>query len=380
VAAVKVIIGSAAGLLVAGFLHADSELTSQFNYYTDSAGIAVMSPRVQAETDLDERSKLGLGYTIDAVSGASFNYAQSKTHKWDPRRQPGTCKTCHMGVDAISGASRNYRDNRHDLNVSVTRKVGETDLRPAYIRSEENDYLSETLSLGVTQALFSRNSTLSLSVRRMSDVIRPTWNKAKVHELSTHGAALGLTQVLTKVTMLRLGADVADMQGYLANPYAFVQVGNLDTLPFAETHPEQRQRIDLSAGLKQSLGWDSSLELGYRWYNDSWDVHAHTIDAQLAKTWGAFTLEAGWRHYQQTAAWFYQDRYWSPQAYLSRDLKLAAFTDDMLSLGFRGALGEHWSTELRYGFLRRQDDLDYSLLFADGPVTGHMAVLGFSYQ
>lgn len=367
-------------LSAVGLLHADSEVTSQFNYYNDSAGIAVMSPRVQAQADLDERSKLSVGYTIDAVSGASFNYAQSKTHKFDPRRQPGTCKTCHQGVDAISGASRNYRDNRHDLNVSVTRKVGETDLRPAYIRSEENDYLSETLSLGVTQALFSRNSTLSLSVRRMADVIRPTWNKAAVRELSTHGAALGLTQVLSKRTMLRLGVDVADMQGYLANPYAFVQVGALDTLPFAETHPGQRQRIDLSGSLKQSLGWDSALELGYRWYQDSWDVQAQTLDGQLAKTWGAFTLEMGWRHYAQTAAWFYRDRYAAPQAYLSRDLKLAAFTDDLLSLGLRGALGEHWSTELRYGYLRRQDGVDYSLLFADGPVSGHMAVLGFSYQ
>jgi len=364
----------------AAFAAAPVDAGASLNGYVGSGGLRVITPSIHAAAELDPRTRFTVKSDLDAVSGASFNYAQSKTHKWDPRRQPGACKTCHMGVDAISGASRNYRDNRHDVSVSVTRKVGETDLRPAYIRSEENDYLSETLSLSVTQAFFQRNSTLSLGLRRMSDVISPTWNKANVRTLTTHGADLGLTQVLGQRSMLRLGAEVADAQGYLANPYAFVQVGSLDTLPFAETHPGQRQHIDLSGRLKQSLGWDSSLELGYRWYADSWDVRAHTLDGQLAKQVGAFTLEAGWRHYVQSAAWFYQDRYSAPQAYLSRDLKLAAFSDDLLTLGLRGELSEHWSTELRYGYLRRQDSLDYSLLFADGPVEGHLAVLGFTYQ
>lgn len=361
-------------------LRAELQMSTGVNRYSGSDGVSVVSPQMGADMDLDERTKVGLHYTVDAVSGASFNYAQSKTHRDDPRRAVGNCKSCHSGIDAISGASRNYLDTRHDINLSVTRKVGETDIKPAYIRSQENDYLSETLSLGLEQALFTRDTTLSLGLRRMSDQIRPTWNKGDVRELLTHGASLGLTQVLTRSSVLRLGVDLADMQGYLSNPYAYLQVGKLDTLPFAEAQPGQRQRVDLSGRFKQALGWDSSVELAYRWYQDSWDVKAQTMEGVLATGIAGFTLEAGWRHYSQTQAWFFQNFYSAPQAYMSRDLKLAAFSDDLLSLGLRGDLGGGWAAELRYGFLQRQDDLDYRLYFADSAVHAQLGSIGLTYH
>lgn len=379
-AAERVILAATLLLALAKGLPAELLLNTAVNRYSGSDGVSVVSPQAGGEVDLDERTKLALHYTVDAVAGASFNYASSKTHRGDPRKAVGNCKTCHSGIDAISGASRNYQDTRHDLNISVTRKVGETDLKPAYIRSQENDYLSETLSLGVEQALFGRNTTVSLGLRRMSDQIRPTWNKGQIRELLTHGASLGLTQVLTRFSVLRLGVDLADMQGYLANPYAYLQVGALDTLPFAETHPGQRQRLDLSGRFKQALGWDSSVELAYRWYQDSWDVKAQTLEGQLAKQWGDLTFEAGWRHYSQGAAWFFSNSYATPQAYMSRDLKLAAFSDDLLSVGLRGELGGGWAAELRYGFLQRQDALDYRLYFADSAVQAHLASIGFTYH
>lgn len=369
-----------AAMLMAGSSAADPAFKTQFNHYAGSDGIVVSSPYAAGELELDDRTKVALRYTLDAVSGSSFNYSQSKTHLADPARGAGSCKSCHGGLDAISGATRNYGDVRHDLNFGVTRRVGETDLKPGYIRSQENDYLSETFSFGLEQNLFSRDTTWSLGVRHLSDIISPTWNKHATQNLTTLGASLGLTQVLGRFTVLKAGADYADAQGFQSNPYAFVQVAGLTSIPYPERHPDEKQRLDLSAAFKQALPWDSSAELGYRYYQDSWDVRGQTFDLGLAKRLGFMTVEAAWRNYSQTQAYFFKNFYSVPETYMSRDLKLADFRTDLYSLSLRGELGGGWSTELRYSKMSRQDSLDYRLYFADRPVDADLYVIGFTLQ
>jgi len=369
-----------AALLGPGCLGADPSLGVRVDRYAGSDGVTVVSPRSDLALDLDDRTQVGLNYGVDAVSAASFNYAQSKTHRGDPVRTVGNCKACHGGIDAISGASLNYRDTRQELGVTVVRRLGETELKPAYIRSQEDDYLSQTLSLGLSQGLFSRDSTLDLGLRHSDDVSRPVWEKDLVRGLSTDAATLTLTQVLTRRSQARLSAELSDLRGFLSNPYAFVQVGGLTSQPLPERHPDARRQGLLAVAYKQALGWDSALELDYRYYADTWDVTAQTLALQWGKPWGPFTLEAGWRHYAQTQAWFFRNFYAQAQPYLSRDLKLAAFSDDLLNVGLRGGLGRDWSMDLRYGRYLRHDDLDYRLYYANGPVVSDMVSVGVTYH
>ncbi|MES2202495.1 MAG: DUF3570 domain-containing protein [candidate division FCPU426 bacterium] len=352
----------------------------QFNRYQGTDGVLVNSPYTGVDLDLDERTKLAMHYTLDAVSAASFNYSQGKTHRNDPSRQAGSCKTCHTGVDAISGASQMYQDNRHDVNLRVTRKIGETDVRPGYIRSEENDYVSQTIKLDLDQNLFSRNSTWSIGFRRLSDLITPVWTKNITHSLITDGASLGLTQILTRGTVVKAGVDYTQANGFQSNPYAWIQIGNQTSSPVPERHPEEKQRVDLSASLKQALPWSSALELDYRYYQDTWDVKAHTAEVGLTKDFGWLVVEPFWRYYAQNQAYFFKNFYSVQETYLSRDLKLAEFSTQMLSLSLRGELGNGWSTQFRYSHFMRQDDLDYRRYFADVAVTADLFVLGFTYQ
>jgi hypothetical protein len=283
-------------------------------------------------------------------------------------------------VDALSGATRNYSETRNDLNFSVARRMGETQVRPAYIRSQENDYLSETFKLDLEQDLFSRNTTLSLGVRHLSDSIRPSWSQGPSQSLLTNALSLGLSQVLTRLTVLRLGFDFADYEGLLSNPYAFVQIGNATASPMPESTPDWRQRSDLSASLKQALPWDASFEFWYRYYQDTWDVHAHTLQASMAQQLGPLVVEASGRYYVQNAAYFFKNFYTQVEPFMSRDLKLADFSTTMLSLALRGELAEGWSGELRYSRLSRQDNLDYRLYFADSPLQADLWSIGLTFQ
>jgi hypothetical protein len=368
----------AALLLAVVRLGADTSLETGINSYVGSDGVSVVSPQSEITTDLDDRTQVALHYGVDAVSAASWNYAKSKTHMDDMRRTVGNCKLCHSGVDAISGASLGYRDTRQELSVSVVRHVGETDIIPSYIRSQEDDYLAQTLGLGLSQNLFSRDTNVALNYRHGDNQSIPVWNLNDVNELSTDTGTLTVTQVLTRLSEVRVNAELDSMRGYLANPYSFIQVGD-DTLhPVPETEPGVRNQVVAGGVYKQALGWDSALELDYRYYADSWAVVSDTLQGGLDKQWGPFTVKASWRYYTQTQAWFFQNFYARQQPYMSRDLKLAAFNDDLCSLGLRGRLSDNWDFDLSDGYYARHDRLNYSLYYSNGPVMANMFSISFT--
>ena len=346
-----------------------ADASIQFNNYRSSDGLVINSPSVGAGMELDARTKVTLDYTLDAVSAASFNYSQSKTHRDDPARGQGSCFQCHHGVDAMSGATRLYREERHQVSVGMTRRLGEADTNVGYTRSQENDYLSETLSLGDSVNFFDRNTTLTVSGVHMADKSTPTWLKSFSRDVYTNGADIGLTQVFTRLTQGRLTLSYADAQGYLADPYAFIKVGTSDQ-PIPARHPEERQRVDAAVLLRQAMPLDGAVEADYRYYSDSWDVHAHTVEFAYSQQIGDWLLEPSYRWYSQTQAYFFKNFYTQTEPLITRDLKLAAFQTQLLGLELRGKVAEGYALSLRYSHYQRTDALDYRYYFADAPAAG----------
>jgi hypothetical protein len=353
---------------------------ASYNHFANDSGLVVSTPAFGLEVQLDERSSLALRYTVDAVSAASFNYDQSKTHARDPTRKPGSCWQCHPQIDAMSGASQNYIETRHELEFSVKRRIAETTVSAGYAYSKEHDYLSQTFKVGLDQDLFGRNTTLSLSFSHLDDVIQPIWENVYHDSLTTNGVDLFLTQVLTPSSEVRLGASWADAEGFQSDPYEFVEIGGDTTHPTPVVQPGSKSRLDLTLRYKQGLPWESAAELGYRYYQDSWQVQGHTADLLLSKKIDRFVLEPEYRHYTQNAASFFQNFYAQPETYMTRDLKLAAFSTQYLGLGLRGDLTDSLSGSLRFARYWRTDGLDYSLYYADGPMNAYLFQVGMTYQ
>jgi hypothetical protein len=354
--------------------------SAEVGYYQSSDGVSVTSPSVDASLAPDPRTTLTLRYDLDAVSAASFNYAGSKTHA-NSQHAPGTCYTCHSSVDALSGATRNYGEQRQAVTLGARRRVGEAEARVTWFRGEEHDYRSDELSLGFSQDLAGRDSTLDVDIHHRSDLVGAVWNPAFQQPRDAVGGALGLTQVLSSLSQLKLVLDYEDTEGDLADPYAFIEVGSQGTLPYPATAPQQRQRWDLDLAYKQGLPWGGAgAEADYRYYTDTWDVRAHTLGLSLSQELGSWVLEPGLRYYTQTRAFFFQNRYAQAQAYMTRDLKLADFSTWLASLSLQGPLWGSLQAELRYTHFLRQDQLDYAGYFASTPVSADTFQLGLSLQ
>jgi hypothetical protein len=280
----------------------------------------------------------------------------------------------------MSGATRSFMETRHQVDFGVRRKIGEADARLGYSRSQENDYLSQTFLVGGSLDLFQRNTTLSLSLAHMADASTPVWTRGVTRLLETNGFDLGATQVLTRKAQARLVFSYADAEGYLSDPYAFIQIGNQTGNPMPARQPGSRQRMDVSAAFKQDLGWRTSGELGYRYYQDSWGVYAHTVDLGVTKQVGDWMLEPSYRYYTQSQAFFFRNFYEVNQPYITRDLKLAAFSTQLLGLELTGKLTENLTLHARYSHFLRADSLDYSLYYANGPSSADLWQLGITLE
>jgi hypothetical protein len=369
--------GSAGAAALGGRLQASAEMGEAV--YSGSDGVQVLSPQALLKADWDQRTELSVRYDVDAVSAASFNYARSKTHA-DGMHAVGSCKSCHSPVDALSGASVNYGELRRAVAVQAQRRIGESRARVQWYQSDEHDYHAGTLRLGLDRDLAGRDATLSVEVERGSDRVGSSLDPGFQQRRDNFKGSVALTQLLTPKSELRLLADSAQEQGYLADPYSFVFVDSLGStsVPIAASSPGQRQRWDLGATYKLALQPRSSLELGWRYYQDDWGVHAHTLSASWAGQWGDWVLEPEYRFYTQTAADFFLNDYTQAQAYMTRDLKLAAFSSHWLGVDLRGPLGRWLAMDLRYGRYMRQDGLDYSHYFSDGPVSADTWQLSLS--
>lgn len=343
------------------------QASSTVNRYQSSDGVEVTSPQVSLQGNLDQRTQVALNYDVDAVSAASFNYARSKTHA---DGMHGNCKACHSAVDALSGASMNYNENRQASTLRLQRRVGEARASVQWYHSQEHDYRSDALHLGMDQDLAGRDATVSFSLEHGSDrvgsTLDPTYSGSRIN----NKGSLAWTQLLDPHSELRLLADYADEQGSLADPYAFVRIDSAGNtwVPIAATSPGLRERWDLGLTYKRALRPQSSLELGWRYYQDDWGVQANTLSLSWSGQWHDWILEPEYRFYTQSQAFFFSNNYTQSQAYMTRDLKLAAFTSHWLGLDLRGPLGDFFAADLRYGRYMRVDQLDYSHYFAAGPV------------
>jgi hypothetical protein len=337
------------------------------NVYAGSGGVRVITPSVHGDAELDPRTYLAVKADLDAVSAASFNYARSKTHR--DGRPVGTCWTCHPPTDALSGATRNYVEVRRGVEVAVRRIQGPVELSATYLGNQENDYASHGASLGALYASESANTTLGLGLSALFDSISPV-TRSFNDELRTLGVDLSLTQVLGPRTLGLLSWSMALAEGYHGSPYSFIQVGLNDTAPMRASHPRDKARQTSRLTLRQGLWTGASLEGDLRHYQDSWAVRSLTYAVSLAQRLGAWVLEPQLRFQDQAeGAAFFRNRYDSVQQHMSRDLKLARHQSLGYGVGLRSDLGA-WSLESRWLRYQRQDDLDYSLYFADRPEQG----------
>jgi hypothetical protein len=172
----------------------------------------------------------------------------------------------------------------------------------------------------ITQELLQKNLTLQLSGQYLADDVGEiTQTGVLINRFKeSHQASLTATQLLSRTTIFRVGADGFRQQGFLSDPY----------LP--SSHPSERWRQAGWAEIRQYLpGLEGALHLNYRYYWDDWSIESHAVTLQLHKYLSPDWILSPWyRYYIQTGATFAGNS--ASEVFHTADAKLNAFESNTM--------------------------------------------------
>lgn len=279
----------------------------------------------------------------DATNSSSASY-QSMTNNPNFRNKTVPLTQMHEFRTAFSlGLPITF--DRHELTPSI-----------AY--SAESDYVSRGIALNHAINFNNKNTTLNLGWSGNFDIVRDE-NLVWEHK-TTHDFLAGVTQLLTPKSYVTANFTFGSEQGYLSDPYRgvmpatnFFQSNPDDAALIAEKRPRNRSRAIFFVGYNRFFDpLNGGAEVSYRFFHDSWNVNAHTIDLRWNQKIGKrLVLSPMFRYYYQTAASFYYilvpDFNNLPAAY-SSDYRLSELNTFSLGLRATYRLNKHLSLDAGY--------------------------------
>jgi hypothetical protein len=183
---------------------------------------------------------------------------------------------------------------------------------------------------------------------------------------------LGITQVISRNTLMQLNYSMGMQDGYLTDPYKIVTVVdpvtglpdnsalinvNADALPYVyEKRPDSRQLNSLFLRTVHHLKRDV-INFSYRYFWDDWGITSNTFDLKYRYEIGRGYLQPNIRYYMQDAADFYVHNLVQGtdvdssgnvlRDNISSDYRLAKLTTTTLGLKYGYALGENSELSIR---------------------------------
>lgn len=316
----------------------EDELQARINTYFDNFGVTVIYPSINYSKKLSNNTSVSATYLTDIISAASMQSL--------------------FEVDGITSATdRTYggKDDtpeewRHEIGLGITQQVAEGSFYINGIYSIEHDYSSKTILGSITYPFAQENTYLTLGATASFDKVFPqnrTWTKDR----NTYAFNAAFSQILGKNVIAQVDASYINVSGYQLVGYQIVRIYNDQKQAFITYEPVYPDtRIRRAVGVKSNIGItdDITIQPGYRYYWDSWDINSSTAYAIVSKNFSeTFTGSVEYRQYFQTAAFFFQPYYLSLQEYMGVDGQINSGYSNVLNFNFslRGKKGSFISNE-----------------------------------
>lgn len=336
-----------------------------------------------------EASLLYYGESDDRVTDASFKYNGVRTNDED------STLSLNLGIDSLTGASPSgvapstsiqvltspsgngtttYPANQLTLDDTFldTRISGSVDWGKSIIDentrfnigtsfSKEYDYIHLGVSGGLSREFNKKNTTVSAGLAYSGDTVQAVGNApiplsnqtaakgAADESKNTLDAMIGLTQIISKNTILQLNYGVSQADGYLNDPYKWVsRVDATGTIVenLHESRPDSRTGQNVYGAIKHSFADNKVLTTSARLYSDDWGVDSYTLDTKFRVGLRSnSSIEPHIRYYHQSAADFYVaqlDSAASLPTYASADYRLAEFDAYTLGATYRWGSKRNW--------------------------------------
>lgn len=279
----------------------------------DGGGMVIDGPSVLVRKNAGPQVSFTGQYYVDSVSAAS--------------------------VDVLATASP-YTEERDEYSVGVDYLHEDSIMSLGYTNSSENDYEANTVYFSVSQEFFGGMSTVTMGYANGWDEVGRVGNDSFSEEADRRNYQLGLSQVLTRNSLLGIDLEVVSDEGFLQNPYRqnrYVDPNDPTSFLYQpERYPETRTSTSIATRALYYLPYRASIRGEYRYFTDSWGIDAHTVE--LAYVHGLnerWTLEGSVRYYTQSAADFYSDLYdfENSQTHLARDKEMSTLSGTTLATG-----------------------------------------------
>ncbi|RPI63239.1 MAG: DUF3570 domain-containing protein [Lysobacterales bacterium] len=354
--------------------------TSMLLYSESDGRVRDVSLTARARKEMREEKFLNLTLAIDSLTGASPSGAMPANIVQTFTSPSGDSQyTVAPGAQALDTS---FLDTRTALTANWEMPLTRLALLSVGASlSDEYDYSHTGVNARLARDFNNRNTTLSFGVALANDTISPVGgspvalapmlglgasaNKRGDQSKDVTDWLFGVTQVLSRHTILQLNYSLSQADGYLTDPYKILSVVDPVTgNPVAgapgsglnrylyESRPDARDKQSVFALLKRDFDGDV-LEASYRYMTDDWGVDSHTVELRYRWSFGARYLQPHLRFYQQTAADFYRTVLFGGAplpAYATADHRLGEF--DGVTLGFKygqaTASGNEWSARIEY--------------------------------
>ncbi len=299
-----------AGAAHAGVLPEDRADLLYFRY--DGGGVTIDGPSMLVRKSIGEHVSVQANYYIDMVSSASIDVETSASPYEDERTQGS------LSMDLLHGKS--------------TYSIGA-------VKSDESDYLANTVFAGISHDMFGDLTTISFGYKRgTNDVFRNVKiDGVKVQDpdfaaqMETQSFSVSVSQIVTKNMVFSGQYEVITDEGFLRSPYRsmrfFVDPFTQGQAP--EQYPNTRSSNAGSFRAKYFLPYRAAVDAMYRFYTDTWGIIGHTGELGYVHPLNnnKWIFEGRLRYYTQTAADFYRDIF--PRAdfanFMARDKELATY-------------------------------------------------------
>jgi hypothetical protein len=340
--------------------------------YAESGGrVMAVEPVIKASRALGEGRLMTFKLVVDALTGASPNGATPASTPQTFTRPSGNGGT-YTAQPGETPLDDTFKDTRVALSGDYSFPTGENGTFGYGLNaSNEFDFFSAGGNLRYAHDFNQSNTTLSAGLSYEADQVSPVGGTPT--PLSPKGTAggggpdeskdvtdlvLGVTQVLSPVSLAQFNYSLSASSGYHTDPYKILSVVDANGEPLRyvyEARPDTRTKHALFARYKRFVFGSDVLDASYRFMSDDWGVQSSTVDTTYR--WN-FTdnkyLEPHLRWYTQTAADFYRVALYDGEEntvdYASADPRLGAFSGYTVGLKYGQELssGNSWSARLEY--------------------------------
>jgi hypothetical protein len=275
-------------------------------------GVTATGPALLVRKNIADKVSLKGTYYLDAVSNAS--------------------------IDVVTTASP-YKERRNDYGLALDYAVRDSVLTFAVGASKEPDYQTRSFSFDIAQETFGGMTTVNVGFSRAADEVGKVGDLGFLDQAKHWNYRVGVTQILTPKWLASVNLEAVSDTGFLGNTY---RVARVFGAAVPERHPRTRSSRAVKLRAIGDMGQRDSVRAEYRYFWDTWDIKAHTLEAGYSRYLGESFLADGFvRYYTQSAALFYSDNAQSETTYVSRNRQLADF--DNIVIG--GKLSYDWKNQ-----------------------------------